>query len=93
MNMSFRPFETLRSGDVYLFHATNPRCPNSSSLWAMIASQQGARVLLESSTEDQRRFSMWRPLAIRYRYCRLATRSELRDYMVNLTNAEMRKIR
>ena len=49
-------------------------------------------VMLEPGAGDYRHFAMWRPLAVGCRYCRLAKRSEFRDYRVNLTYAEMRKI-
>lgn len=48
-------------------------------------------VMLEPGA-DHRRFTLWQPLAVRHRYCRLAKRSEFQDYRVNLTYAEMRKI-
>lgn len=48
-------------------------------------------VMLEPGA-DHRRFTLWRPLAVRHRYCRLAKRSKFQDYRVNLTYAEMRKI-
>lgn len=48
-------------------------------------------VMLEPGA-DHRRFTLWRPLAVCHRYCRLAKRSKFQDYRVNLTYAEMRKI-
>lgn len=90
--MSVLPCDILHCGDVYLFHETNPRCPGDSSLWGVISSQENGNITFESSTVDHRHFMMWQPLAVHYRYCRLATRSELRDYMVNLMYAEMCKL-
>ena len=78
-------------GDVYLFPETNSRCQGRSSLWSLIVLRK-RNVVLESDTGDYRHFAMWRPLAVGCRYCRLAKRSEFRDYRVNLTYAEMRKI-
>ena len=89
--MSVRPCEILNCGDVYLFPETNSRCQGRSSLWSVIVSRK-RNVVLESDTGDYRHFAMWRPLAVGCRYCRLAKRSEFRDYRVNLTYAEMRKI-
>lgn len=89
--MSVRPCEILNCGDVYLFPETNSRCQGRSSLWSVIVLRK-RNVVLESDTGDYRHFAMWRPLAVGCRYCRLAKRSEFRDYRVNLTYAEMRKI-
>jgi len=71
-------------GDVYLFHRSQDACPSATSLWGMFDIRRGRVIYLESSTEDHRNFRLWHPLPDEYRYCRLSTRSELRDYMVNL---------
>lgn len=89
--MSVRPCEILNCGDVYLFPETNSRCQGRSSLWSVIVLRK-RNVVLESDTGDYRHFAMWRPLAVGCCYCPLAKRSQFRDYRVNLTYAEMRKI-
>lgn len=73
------------------FPEMNSRCQGRSSLWSVIVLRK-RNVVLESDTGDYRHFAMWRPLAVGCRYCRLAKRSEFRDYRVNLKYAEMRKI-
>ncbi|MFI3261467.1 MAG: hypothetical protein R3Y26_01025 [Rikenellaceae bacterium] len=76
--------EYFRIGDLYLFHTTNPLCPAEESLWGMYDKQCGEVIHLESSTSDLRHFQSWHKLPSCYRYVRLATRAELRDYMFNL---------
>ena len=71
-------------GELYLFHATDPQCPAESSLWGVYDRSEDGTVYLEHSTTDNLHFRMWKPLPEHYRYCRLATRRELRDYMYNL---------
>ncbi len=85
--MIFDP-HSFRSGEVYLFHATKPHCPAATSLWGIVSSAENGAILLESSTLDQLTFAHWQPLDARYRYCRLATRAELRDYITNLIYSE-----
>lgn len=87
--MSVRLCEILNYGDVCLFHETISRCPGRFSLWG--DPRENGDVMLEPGA-DHRRFTLWRPLAVRHRYCRLAKRSKFQDYRVNLTYAEMRKI-
>ena len=74
----------FRNGDLYLFHPTNPRCPTKTSLWGFHNKTSNGVIYLEHSTEDLRHFRLWHRLPQCYRYYRLATRNELRDYMYNL---------
>lgn len=71
-------FEFLM-GEVYLFHRSNVRCPRKSSLWGMFDKRVGTDVYLESSSEGALcDFVLWHKLPDDYRFCRLATREELR---------------
>ena len=67
----------FRSGEIYLFHTDDPNCPSDSSLWAKIFEDNR----IEAYTTDLRTFTLWKPLPAKYRYCRLATREELRDFI------------
>lgn len=79
---------TLQAGELYLFHSKNPLCPASSSLWGIFDKYESGRIYLESSSLNQRSFRIRHPLPPRYRYCRLSSRSELRDYIWNLSYFE-----
>lgn len=74
----------FRIGDLYLFHPNNPRCPAKTSLWGFHNKTSKGVIYLEHSTEDLRHFRLWHSLPQCYRYYRLATGDELRDYMYNL---------
>ena len=77
--------ETIfRIGDLYLFHPNDPRCPAKTSLWGFHNKTSNGIIYLEHSTKDLRHFRLRHRLAQCYRYYRLATRDELRDYMYNL---------
>lgn len=78
----------LTCGEVYLFHRSDPRCPADSSLAGVFDTREKGRIYLESSTEDWIRYRKWHPLPGGYRYCRLASRAELRDYAANLARYE-----
>ena len=71
-------------GDLYLFHPDKPHCPSTTSLWGFHNKTSNGIIYLEHSTEDLRHFRLWHRLPQHYRYYRLATRDELRDYMYNL---------
>ena len=77
-NQSFIP------GEVYLFHCTDPECPTDGSLYGIIDKETSDAIHLESSSSDLQTFRHWYRLAEDYRYCRMASRSELRDYIFNL---------
>jgi len=77
-NQSFIP------GEVYLFHRTDPDCPADGSLYGIFDKGTSDAIYLESSSLDLEQFRHWHRLAEDYRYCRPATRSELRDFIFNL---------
>ena len=83
----------FRIGDLYLFHTSNPRCPSSSSLWGFYDKRINGVIYLEHSSSNLHAFRLCHSLPARYRYCRLATRNELRDYMYNLGWFESKKTR
>ncbi len=67
-------------GDLYLFHSRNPHCPPAT----FHNKTTNGVIYLEHSTLDLLHFRLWHKLPKRYRYYRLATRDELRDYMYSL---------
>ena len=79
----------FKVGEVYLFHTDDPRCPDTESLWGLYDRHDGNSIRLESCSTDQKNFSKDRRLPAQYRFCRLSTRGELRDYMVNSICPEM----
>lgn len=86
-----RSMPDFEAGDLYLFHTSDPRCPSESSLWGLFDRCEGERILLESSSGSSlSEFRAWHRLPEGYRYCRAATRSELRDYMWSLGFYEAR---
>lgn len=74
----------FRAGEVYLFHRSDSRCPGSSSLWGQYDKHYRGRLYLESSSHNLRTFRHWHILPEEYRYCRRASRHELRDYISGL---------
>jgi len=78
----------LLSGTLYLFHRSDRRCPAATSLFGIIDKTSNGIIYLESSSRDLRRFRLWHRLPNHYRYHRLASRSELRDYMFSLAYYE-----
>lgn len=80
------PFNRRRfeSGELYLFHRGNKRDTSNDSLWGVFDKRIGKRIYLESSSGDLRHFRLWHPLPKCYRCRRLATRSEIRDYVTGL---------
>lgn len=75
-------------GDVYLFHTDDPACPADSSLWAVFDKRVGGRVFLNSVTDDLTYFDAECRLPLHYRYCRIATKAELRDFAFALGRFE-----
>ncbi len=75
-------------GELYLFNRTSPACPAEESLWGVFDKKEGGTIYLESSSLDLKRFRVWHPLPVGYRYIRLATRAELRDYEMQLSRYE-----
>ena len=79
----------FESGDIYLFHRSDPHCPAESSLWGQFDKWEGTFVYLESSTTDHLHFRVWHRLPKGYFYCRRSTRNEFRDYIASRTVREM----
>ncbi len=84
--------DAFESGELYLFHPTDPSCPASESLWGLFDKAAEGRLFLESSSSDLLCFDLWHPLPAEYRYGRLATRAELRDYAFALAAYEHRRV-
>ena len=80
----------FKVGEVYLFHTDDSRCPNTESLWGLYDRHDGNSVRLESCSTDQKHFSKGLRLPEQYLFCRLSTRSELRDYMANSIYSEIK---
>lgn len=78
------PANLFEAGELYLFLSGSGCCSSSESLWGIYDRTEDGVIYLESSTLDMRLFDIWHPLPEGYFYSRLATRSELRDYMYNL---------
>lgn len=79
----------FEEGEVYLFHPTDAACPAESSLWGVFDRRNKTQVYLESSASAELRdFVLYGLLPIDYRYARLATRTELRDYFFALSSSE-----
>lgn len=77
-------------GEVYLFHPDNPACPDDSSLWGVFDKRRNDAIYLETSTTNLVDFDAWRPLPVAFRYVRLATRPEMRDYIYRLALCDHR---
>ena len=80
----------FKVGEVYRFHTGDPRCPDAESLWGLYDRHDGRSIRLESCSTDLKNFSMGRRLPAQYRFCRLSTRGELRDYMANSIYSEIK---
>ena len=85
------PTSEFRLGDLYLFHPCNPRCPASSSLWGFYDKRIKGVIYLEHSSHNLHNFHHSHSLPKHYRYYRLATRSELRDYMYNMGCSDIKR--
>lgn len=82
----------FEEGEVYLFHPTDATCPAESSLWGIVDRRCKTQIFLESSAAaDLRDFVLYGLLPIDYRYARLASRTELRDYVYALACCERRR--
>lgn len=81
----------FQTGELYLFHTSNPHCPPTESLWGIYHETTPNGLFLESYTADHRTFLLWQPLPRTYRFARRASRQELRDYTYNLALWECRR--
>jgi len=84
--------DRFKIGDVYLFNKTDPKCQGDSSLWGVFDKCDGETVYLESSSRDREKFDIWCRLPEDYRYCRLAARTEMRQYIFDQTFNESRRM-
>lgn len=75
-------------GELYLFHPSDYACPAEESLWGVFDKTENGTILLESSSHDLKYFRVWHPLTDEYRFARLASRDELRDYAMKLARYE-----
>lgn len=89
--LEFTNNDQLEIGELYLFHQLDKSCPNDCSLWGFYDKTENGVITLEHCTNDLTHFHSWYKLPKEYIFCRLATRSELRDYMFNLGYAEASK--
>lgn len=71
-------------GELYLYHPSDPHCPPESSLWGVFDRTADGYLLLESCSRDLFSFRCRIQLPHAYRYVRLASRDELRDYTAGL---------
>lgn len=79
----------FRFGEVYLFHRSSRRCEPRTALWGLFDKRSGDDILLECSSADLIHFDTWKRLPSGYRYCRKASRAELRDFTAGMIVAEM----
>ena len=78
------PSNQLQIGELYLFHPHDRSCPADGSLWGIFDKRKGPIIYLETSSQDLTVYRRWHQVPELYRYCRLATRAEIMDYMYNL---------
>uniref|UniRef100_UPI004055D50E hypothetical protein n=1 Tax=Alistipes sp. TaxID=1872444 RepID=UPI004055D50E len=82
---------SFEAGELYLFHLEDPACPAEESLWGCYeCNRDSGQILLENSTVDLNLFRLKGELPKAYKYHRLATRAELRDYAYALARYECR---
>ena len=80
---------SMVAGELYLFSALNEQSGKANNLLGMFSNMVDGTIYLESSTHDYCNYSLWHPLPEGYSYFRIATRSELRDYMYGLGRWEL----
>ena len=68
---------------LYLFNSSNPQCLPNTSLWSIYDKTKNGIIHLELHSFDLEHFRSQFILPKHYRFHRLATRSELRDFMYN----------
>lgn len=84
-----KAIESLVSGELYLFSAIGEQLRKQNKLLGVLSDVVDDTIYLESSTHDYCNYSLWHPLPIEYCRFRIATRSELRDYMYGLGRWEL----
>ncbi len=83
----FSSDEEFSMGDVYVF-STEKDAAGSEVLWAMFDRWENGVMILESSSRDLSLFDLWHELPDRFRYYRLTTREELKEYVVGVISYE-----
>lgn len=84
-----KDIESLVAGELYLFSAIGEQLRKQNKLLGVLSDVVDGTIYLESSTHDYCNYSLWHPLPEGYSYFRIATRSELRDYMYGLGRWEL----
>lgn len=74
----------FEADEIYLFHAYDPQCPADEALWGTFESRHSDGIKLYTCTDNLIDFIHRCRLPEPYRYCRLATRREICDYMTAL---------
>ncbi len=75
----------FRCGEVYLFSKTDEACDPRTSLWGLFDRRlENGTVMLEAMTTNLSDFESWVALPPDFRYVRLSTRDELRDFAYSL---------
>lgn len=75
-------FSLLEPGELYFFASPlSPEC-GVWGLFERMDRRQG--VLLAACSGDLQHFNLWTPLPSGYTCCRLASRAELRDFLLRL---------
>lgn len=87
--MENRISATLIMGELYIFNKHNPECPAEGSLWGVVERCDKNSVHLENYSLDLRGYSHHQKLPEQYKYFRLSTRDELRDYIYNMATYEV----
>lgn len=75
--------KNLSIGELYLFNKVETECPAESSLWGIVESMTDDVINLESLSLDLKEFIYHKSLPTEYKYNRISTRDELRDYIYN----------
>ena len=84
-----KAIESLVAGELYLFSTIGEQSRQQNTLLGVFCDVVDDTIYLESSTHDYCNYSLWHPLPIEYCRFRIATRSELRDYMYALGTWEL----
>lgn len=83
----------FKIGELYLFHPSDPACRPETSLWGVFDRRAGMNaVWLEVSSCDLIHFRLGGTLPVRFRFCRRASRFELRDFAFLLGVDSQRRV-
>lgn len=80
--------EDFLVGELYLFSDMKDPSDNARTLWGVFDKMADGKVCLESASHDMSKFDLWCQLPDEYKYYRLSTRLELRDYVMGLTYSQ-----